>query len=107
MSHPSQFESVTVQTKANVFFDGRVVSHAITLLDGSKKTLGLVYPGTYHFATDRPERMDITSGECSVILDGATGESTQVAGGSFDVPGKSGFTITVRTGLLEYICSFL
>jgi len=25
----------------------------------------------------------------------------------FDVPGKSGFTIEVKHGLCEYVCSFL
>ena len=29
------------------------------------------------------------------------------AGQSFDVPGRSGFTIVVEGGLCEYICSYL
>lgn len=107
VSHPSQFASVTVQTKANVFFDGKVVSHGITFDDGSKKTLGLIYPGSYHFGTDKPERMDIVSGECTVVLDGATAETIYGSGSTFQVPGKSGFTISVTGGLVEYICSFL
>jgi len=107
VSHPSQFESVTVQTKANVFFDGKVISHGIAFDDGSKKTLGLIYPGSYHFGTDKPERMDIVDGECAVVLDGATAEVTYGSGSSFQVPGKSGFTISVNSGLVEYICSFL
>ena len=45
-----------VSAKANVYFDGRVVSHGITLLEGSKKTLGLIHPGEYHFDTQAPER---------------------------------------------------
>ncbi len=107
MSHPSHFDCVTVQTKANVFFDGKVVSHAITLGDGSKKTLGLIHAGTYHFGTDRPEQMEIIAGQCSVVLDGSTATATYSAGELFQVPGKSGFTITVSTGIAEYICSFL
>jgi len=107
VSHPSQFESVTVQTKANVFFDGKVISHVITLADGAKKTLGLIYPGSYHFGTDKPERMDIVAGQCSVVLDGTTAEVAYGPGSSFQVPGKSGFTISVASGLVEYICSFL
>jgi uncharacterized protein YaiE (UPF0345 family) len=107
VSHPTQFESVTVQTKANVFFDGKVVSHSVLFQDGSKKTLGLIYPGSYHFGTDRPERMDIIAGDCTIVLDGESNKSAHAAGGSFQVPGKSGFTITVESGLVEYICSFL
>jgi len=46
-----KFENVTVHAKANIYFDGRVISHSIVLEDGTKKTLGLIYPGSYHFNT--------------------------------------------------------
>ena len=72
-----------------------------------KKTLGLIRAGTYHFETDAPERMEIIAGLCRVMLDGETAEQTHGPGSHFDVPGKSGFTITVGAGLCEYICSFL
>ncbi|MEC8657279.1 MAG: pyrimidine/purine nucleoside phosphorylase, partial [Verrucomicrobiota bacterium] len=49
-------ENVSVSAKANVYFDGKVVSHSITLSDGSQKTLGLIYPGSYHFNTAKAER---------------------------------------------------
>ncbi len=107
MSHPSQYDAVTVHTKANVYFDGKVVSHTVLFIDGSKKTLGLIYPGTYHFGTDLPEQMDIVAGECSVAMDGASNQDAYGVGDSFRVPGKSGFTITVAGGLVEYICSYL
>ncbi len=106
-SLPAQFTSVTVVTKANVYFDGKVVSHSVLFADGSKKTLGLIWPGSYHFGTDAPERMEIIAGACRVTLDGATASQDYAAGTAFDVPGKSGFTIEVKTGLCEYICSFL
>jgi uncharacterized protein YaiE (UPF0345 family) len=104
---PTQFTGVTVHTKANVYFDGCVVSHTLLMPDGAKKTLGLIYPGSYHFGTGASERMEITAGACRVTLDGQTAVKDYPAGSSFDVPGKSGFTIEVKTGLCEYICSFL
>jgi purine/pyrimidine-nucleoside phosphorylase len=106
-SLPTQFNGVSVVTKANVYFDGKVVSHSVLFADGSKKTLGLIYPGSYHFGTGAPERMEITAGSCRVTLDGQCDARTYNAGEYFDVPGKSGFTIDVATGLCEYICSFL
>jgi len=106
-SLPTQFAGVTAVTKANVYFDGKVVSHTILMPDGAKKTLGLIYPGSYHFGTGAPERMEIVAGTCRVTLDGATAEQTYGAGTHFDVPGKSGFTIVVTDGICEYICSFL
>jgi uncharacterized protein YaiE (UPF0345 family) len=107
MSLPTQFTGVTVHTKANVYFDGRVVSHTVLMPDGAKKTLGIVYPGSYHFGTGAPERMEITAGSCRVTLDGQPGTREYAAGTFFDAPGKSGFTIEVKSGLCEYICSFL
>ncbi len=109
MSHalPSQFSGVTVHTKANVYFDGRVVSHTVLMPDGVKKTLGLIYPGSYHFGTAAPERMEIVDGSCHVVLDGQTAQSTYAAGQAFEVAGQSGFTIEVKAGICQYICTFL
>lgn len=101
------FSSVTVQTKANVYFDGRVVSHTVLFPTGEKKTLGLIYPGEYHFGTAAAERMEIIAGSCSVVLDGGTEAAAYPAGTHFDVAANSGFTITVAEGICEYICSFL
>lgn len=107
MSHPTSFPQVTVDTKANVYFDGKVVSHSIHFADQSKKTLGLIYPGEYHFGTAAAERMEISAGSCEVVLDGTTETVSYAAGTFFDVPANSGFTIKVNEGICEYICSFL
>lgn len=103
----TSFSNVTVDAKANIYFDGKVVSHTVRFPDDSKKTLGLIYPGKYHFGTAAPERMEIIAGSCEVVLDGTSGVISVEAGSSFDVPGNSGFTITVAGGVCEYICSFL
>jgi uncharacterized protein YaiE (UPF0345 family) len=107
MSIPQQFEKVTALTKANVYFDGKVASHTLLFPDGSKKTLGLIYPGSYHFNTALAERMEIVDGSCSVKLDGAVPMKKYNAGETFDVAAKSGFTIQVESGVCQYICSFL
>jgi uncharacterized protein YaiE (UPF0345 family) len=104
---PSEFTNVTAVAKANVYFDGKVVSHTIRLPDQSKKTLGLIYPGSYHFGTGKAERMEIVAGDCEVKLDGSDATSGYTAGTFFDVPANSGFDISVASGICEYICSFL
>jgi purine/pyrimidine-nucleoside phosphorylase len=101
-----QFENVTAVAKANVYFEGRVVSHTLLFADGSKKTIGLIYPGEFHFGTDSAERMDITAGACRVRLDGTSEWRDYTAGTSFRVPAKSGFDIVVASGIAEYVCSF-
>ncbi len=107
MSLPTEFTGVRVHTKANVYFDGKVVSHTIIVAGGAKKTLGLIYPGSYHFGTGAPERMEIIAGSCKVKLDGESDVGEYLTGSHFDVPGKSGFTIEVSSDICEYICSFL
>ena len=102
----TEFKNVTAVVKANVYFEGKVVSHTILLASGEKKTLGLIYPGEFHFGTDAPERMDIVAGACRVRLDGTNEWRDYAAGTFFKVPGKSGFDITVASGIAEYICSF-
>jgi uncharacterized protein YaiE (UPF0345 family) len=101
------FSNVTVDSKANVYFDGRVVSHTVHFSNGSRKTLGLIYPGKFHFGTAAPERMEIIAGDCEVVLDGTDKTLSIEAGSAFDVAGNSGFTITVKDGICEYICSFI
>ena len=102
----SEFSNVSVTAKANVYFDGKVVSHSLRFADGTKKTIGLIYPGEYHFGTQAPERMEIIAGSCQVRLDGQTSSKEYSSGSFFDVPGDSGFTIQVQSGIAEYICSF-
>ena len=101
------FSNVTVAAKANIYFNGSVVSHSIVFPDSTKKTLGLIYPGKFHFGTAAPERMEIIAGSCDVLIDGTSEVVTVEAGSSFDVAGNSGFTATVKDGICEYICSFL
>jgi uncharacterized protein YaiE (UPF0345 family) len=102
-----EFPNVTAVAKANVYFEGRVVSHTILSADGSKRTLGLIYPGTYHFGTAAAELMQVVDGSCSVVLDGTEAESSYASGTEFRVPANSGFTITVNDGICQYVCSFL
>lgn len=104
---PAELKGVTAVTKANVYFDGKVVSHSLLFPDGSKKTLGLIDPGKFHFGTDKAERMEIVAGECHVQIDGKMDVKSYPAGSVFEVPAKSGFDIEVKSGLCEYICSFL
>ena len=101
------FQNVTVHAKANIYFDGKVVSHSIVLENGAKKTLGIIYPGSYHFNTEQAEKMEITAGNCKVVLDGTEESNAYSDGQVFEVKANSGFTIEVREGICEYICSFI
>ena len=104
---PQQFDNVSVVCKANVYFNGGVVSHTVKFPGGSKKTLGLIYPGSYNFNTVAPEKMEIIAGACKVKLEGKNTWKTYAAGSAFNVPAKSSFEISVASGPAEYVYSFL
>jgi uncharacterized protein YaiE (UPF0345 family) len=101
----SQFDNVAVFKKANVYFDGKCISHTVQFADGTKKSVGVILPSTLTFNTDAPERMEIVAGSCRYKLAGAADWKTVKAGESFDVPGKSSFQIE-QTEPLHYVCHF-
>jgi len=102
-----ELKGVTVLAKANVYFDGKVVSHTVLYADGTRKSVGVIFPGKFHFGTDKAERMEITAGECTVKLDGKAEVKHHAAGQQFEVTAKSGFDIEVKSGLCEYVCTYL
>lgn len=97
--------TASIQTRANVYFDGRCVSHSITLPDGTKKSVGVVLPSTLTFSTGAPEVMELVAGACKVRLAGSDQWVSYAAGQSFNVPGQSSFDIEVSDAL-HYICHF-
>lgn len=101
----SQFENVSVAKKANVYFEGKCVSHSVTLADGTKKTLGVIFPSQLAFSTGAPEVMEINAGRCRVRLDGERDWKAYAAGDRFSVPGNSRFDIETIE-MLDYVCHF-
>lgn len=101
-----KIENVSVGTKANVFFDGQCVSHSVFFPDGSRKTVGVIMPGSrLTFNVDAPEKMEITAGTCTVRIAGETSFKTYSAGTHFLVGANSSFEIHAQDEL-NYICSF-
>ena len=99
-----QFDNVSVIKKANVYFDGKCVSHTVILAGGVRKSVGVILPATLNFSTDAPERMEIIAGNGRYRLAGADWKTVK-GGESFDVPGKSGFDIEAVEAL-HYVCHF-
>ncbi len=106
MSITDKFEGVTLTTKANVYFDGKCVSHSFVLADGTKKSVGVVLPSLLTFGTAAPEKMECVGGSCQVRLKGETEWTKYSAGQSFDVPPNSSFEIEVTGEPFHYICHY-
>ena len=85
----SQFDSVSVVKKANVFFDGKCVSHSVLFADGTRKTVGVILPATLTFNVGVPEVMEIVAGTCQVKIGDDTEFTTYVAGSQFYVPANT------------------
>ncbi len=102
----SQFDNVAVAKQANVYFDGKCVSHSLTLADGSKKSVGVILPSTLTFNTGAPEIMETVAGACRVKLAGEHEWTAYGAGQSFNVPGNSSFDIEVSGEPYHYVCHF-
>lgn len=102
----SQFENVTIDKKANVYFGGGVTSRTIHFPNGEVKTLGMMQPGDYEFNTDKKELMEIQQGEVEVLLPGQEEWHRFSAGESFEVAEKASFKIKALS-LADYCCSFI
>lgn len=106
MSITEKLDGVAVTTKANVYFDGKCVSHSVRFADGTGKSVGVILPATLTFNTGAPEVMEGVAGACRVRLKGETEWKTYGAGESFQVPGNSSFDIEVSGEPYHYVCHF-
>ena len=99
-----RFENVTVEKKANIYFDGAVTSRTVRFADGSRKTLGIMLPGEYEFSTSEREVMEISAGRLEYKLKG--GDWQAIDGeGVFVVPANESFQLKVHT-VTDYCCSY-
>ncbi|MBC3919019.1 pyrimidine/purine nucleoside phosphorylase [Undibacterium sp. CY18W] len=102
----TQFDQVSVVKKANLYFDGKCVSHTVLFADGSKKTIGVIFPSSLVFNTAAAEIMELNAGKCRIRLKGEVEWATYEGGQQFNVPANSSFEIeTIDT--LDYVCHFV
>ena len=99
------FANVTVVKKANIYFDGKVTSRSLLFPDGSRKTLGIMLPGEYEFATRVAEEMEILAGHMQVLLPEEEEWRDVSAGEIFHVPAEAKFRLKV-TETTDYCCSY-
>lgn len=100
-----KIDGASVMTKANVYHDGKCVSHSLVRADGSKVSVGVILPSTLSFNTGAPEIMECVAGECEYRLKGSDTWQRSRAGEQFKVPGNSSFDIRVAEAY-HYICHF-
>ncbi len=100
-----RFDNVSVVKKANVYFDGKCVSHTVLFPDGSRKSVGVILPARLSFDTIGPETMEILAGRCRVRLAGREHWQDCAGGTQFSVPANSSFEIEALEPV-DYVCHF-
>ena len=102
----TQIDGVSVQTQANVYFDGQCVSHTLNCADGTRKSVGVILPGRdLTFNTAAPEIMECVAGSAEYRLGGSSKWVRVAAGDAFKVGANSMFDIRVQEPF-HYICHF-
>jgi purine/pyrimidine-nucleoside phosphorylase len=100
-----KIDGACVTAQANVYFDGKCVSHSLTLADGTKKSVGVVLPAELTFNTGAAEIMECVAGGCEYKLAGSEAWRKSGPGERFSVPANSSFQIRV-TQAYHYVCHF-
>ena len=100
-----QIDGARIATQANVFFEGKCVSHTLTFADGSKKSVGVILPAQLTFRTAAAEIMECVAGSCEFRLAGSGEWRRSGPGEKYAVPANSSFDIRVADAY-HYICHF-
>ncbi|MDX8386288.1 MAG: pyrimidine/purine nucleoside phosphorylase [Gallionella sp.] len=102
----SKFDNVTVEKEATIYFDGRCVSHTVLFADGTRKTLGVIMPGSQlTFNVNVPELMEITSGSCQIKIGNEPEYKTYSEGDKFSISANGHFMIDTKE-VVNYVCSY-
>lgn len=101
----SKMDNVTMMTKANIYWDGKVTSRTGYRKDGSKFTLGIITAGTYTFDVGDKEVVTLITGEAEIILPGENQWHMVKAPDIFEIPAHSQYQIRTPE-VVEYLCDY-
>ena len=101
----TKLENISMIKEANIYFDGKVTSRAITLADGTRQTLGVMLPGDYTFNTQEAEIMEMMSGELEIRLPSEEWKTLHTPE-TFNVPANSSFDLKIKT-VTDYCCTYV
>ena len=105
MAHEPILARVT--PRANIYFDGRCVSHSLQLDNGERKSVGVILAGSsLTFNTGAAEIMECVGGACEWRLQGTQAWNASAEGERFSVGANTAFEIRVGAEPYHYICHF-
>ncbi|GAB2725103.1 pyrimidine/purine nucleoside phosphorylase [Melaminivora jejuensis] len=103
--NPQQLSGASVNPQANVYFDGKCISHSLSWPDGSKKSVGVILPATLTFNTAAAEIMECVAGACEWRPSGSEAWQPCGPGQQFSIAANASFEIRV-SDTFHYICHF-
>ncbi|WP_371380449.1 pyrimidine/purine nucleoside phosphorylase [Sporomusa aerivorans] len=98
-------KNLSVDSKANVYFDGRVSSRSCYKEDGTRFTLGVITPGTYTFSVGDREIVRLIAGTAEILLPTEKEWRRVSAPDSFEVIANSNYNIRCYE-VVEYLCDY-
>lgn len=98
-------QNVTIETKANVYFDGRVTSRTGYYADGRRFTLGIITAGSYTFDVGDREVVQLISGSAEILLPTEESWRSVTAPDVFEIIADCKYQIRT-TGAAEYLCDY-
>ena len=101
----SKFENITIVKEANIYYDGKVTSRTVEFSDGSVKSLGIMLPGEYTFATNDKEIMEIMGGDLEIKLPNEDWKTLNTPE-TFEVAANSSFDLKIKS-VTDYCCSYI
>jgi len=101
----ASIDNASIVKKANIYYDGKVTSRTVKLVDGSVQSLGIMMPGEYTFSTNEAEIMEMMSGELEVKLPNEDWKVIHTPG-TFNVDANSSFDLKIKT-VTDYCCSYI
>lgn len=101
-----KLENVSIEAKANTYFDGKVNSRNIYLENNHRITLGFMQKGEYKFSTGDKEIMTLLGGDMKVLLPNEKDWKVITVGEKFEIPSNSSFDVVVLE-YADYHCDYI
>lgn len=96
---------VDIESKACVYFDGKIVARMCYRKDGSRFAVGVVTPGCYTFEVGDREVVHVTAGEVEILMPGEKDWERVVAPGVYRPVANSQYQVKTE-GIAEYLCEY-
>ncbi|WP_130862598.1 pyrimidine/purine nucleoside phosphorylase [Bacilliculturomica massiliensis] len=100
-----KISDLTIETKGNIYFDGRVTSRSFYKQDGTRFTIGIITPGTYTFDVSDREVIQLIAGEAEILLPAEQEWRRVKAPDTYEVAADNSFRIRCFD-VVEYLCDY-